>query len=124
MQLLTGNTGHSADRWALISEHPGATLVALVVFGADVPAWSPVLAVTPSPKQIPDFCFHCSVPFRPTGSKIHQARFGGLCGEGILHANKAGGRQKVGETQPWVCCGDPAIPGACGHCPPGFPSPV
>lgn len=29
-------------------------LVALVVFGADVPAWSPVLAVTPSPKHIPD----------------------------------------------------------------------
>lgn len=55
VQLLTDNTVPSADRWALISEHPGVRLGALVVFGADVPAWSPALAVTPSPKQTPDF---------------------------------------------------------------------
>lgn len=55
VQLLTDNTVLSADRWALISARPGVRLVALVVFGADVPAWSPVLAVAASPKQIPDF---------------------------------------------------------------------
>lgn len=113
VQLLTDNTVPSADRWALISEHPGVRLVALVVFGADAPAWSPVSVLLPHPpNRYLIFClsFHYNAPFRPTRSKIHQASCSGLCGEGILHENRAGDRQKVGEA-PWECCGDPVIPG-------------
>lgn len=55
-------------------------------------------------------CSHHNVPFRPAWSKIHQASCSRVCGKGILLENKAGGRQKVGEP-PWVCCGDPVIPG-------------
>lgn len=55
-------------------------------------------------------CSHHNVPFRPAWSKIHQASCSRVCGKGVLLENKAGGRQKVGEP-PWVCCGDPVIPG-------------